>query len=72
MSCATIKKASHTNTMCGVHLYTGEVNLAGLSLKRAALDGLDLPIDVKEGVYMYHVHLLPIATDLIARAHVSC
>lgn len=32
--------------------YTGEVNLAGLSLKRAALDGLDLPIDVKEGVYL--------------------
>lgn len=52
LSCTTIKKASHTNTMCGVHLYTGEVNLAGLSLKRAALDGLDLPIDVKEGVYM--------------------
>lgn len=30
-------------------LSIGEVDLLGLSLKRAALDRLDLPIDVKEG-----------------------
>jgi hypothetical protein len=34
------------STMCTA----GEVDLLGLSLKRAALDTLDLPIDVKEGI----------------------